>query len=592
MRVAFGGRGGFDAISPGHKHAAFLDFDASTASCSLEPSVELGRLPSSFPSSLEPSLELPRFVSWQNSEVGHLSAVSNDWSCSAALAGGGTSVGLHAKRPRTPLTISRDHEDLVDAQSKLPYQGGDLPRPNPRLWAALNAEQGQSPTAAPVDSSSPELSAPRNIEPHLDDAVDAFEASSFHRDGKAQKGSGPRVRRLASLKRTIPTDLLAKCWEERQPTGGRSRHPLPTQRPHRDLNQLSVAVHAKAKKVMKRPAVQRYPSEKEVHNAVTEKQNRTYMRAPYLKKPPGANLEGIHRKLQQQMAVMTANLRKEQKRTAAGHSWNATDATAIFEDVETPRFKEQEENALADVSGTFTQSNVWKYSVRLKVPLDVLKVAADIFCEHCEIPKKHRASKFLKGDVDLLEDSHIDTDKFGAILCQIIGVDDEDALPEGMLQSCFQVADGNNDHTVGFEEFALWYSRFGFSEDVLLPLEQKELRKMARKFEMKITDVEYYKRCFDSFDSDGSGEVDAEEFSQLLAILLKIPPHMELQKQRVQQFWRETDIDGGGSITFDEFLLFYKKYFEKTSSKNGVANSGCALTEFYRSLRLVSVARH
>jgi len=48
-----------------------------------------------------------------------------------------------------------------------------------------------------------------------------------------------------------------------------------------------------------------------------------------------------------------------------------------------------------------------------------------------------------------------------------------------------------------------------------------------------------------------------------------------------KQLWAQTDGDKGGTLEFEEFLLFYKKFFNVTDLSPGV----CPLEEFYRALR-------
>jgi len=69
------------------------------------------------------------------------------------------------------------------------------------------------------------------------------------------------------------------------------------------------------------------------------------------------------------------------------------------------------------------------------------------------------------------------------------------------------------------------------------------------------------KRVYDSFDKDGSGFIEPEEFLPLLAKLLKQPAET-LDKQEVWRNWDDMDADGSGTITFDEFLKWYCTTFD------------------------------
>merc|ERR1712187_1004283 len=114
---------------------------------------------------------------------------------------------------------------------------------------------------------------------------------------------------------------------------------------------------------------------------------------------------------------------------------------------------------------------------------------------------------------------------------------------------------------------------------------QREIRKIARKHGLPIVAVERYKTSFDTFDEDESGMIEYDEFEKLLCALIKVPKDLNLPTSRVRQFWTETDADGSGAIGFEEFLLFYTRYFTVASE------SACPVESFYRGLRQVSVSR-
>merc|ERR1712029_782393 len=90
---------------------------------------------------------------------------------------------------------------------------------------------------------------------------------------------------------------------------------------------------------------------------------------------------------------------------------------------------------------------------------------------------------------------------------------------------------------------------------------ERWLRKIAKKHGVSPDFVEMIKRCFDSYDVDSSGEVDANEFKQVLHRALKVPSHLELPPSRVQYFWSEIDSDGSGKTSFEEFIQWWLKHF-------------------------------
>jgi len=252
-------------------------------------------------------------------------------------------------------------------------------------------------------------------------------------------------------------------------------------------------------------------------------------------------------------------------------------------------FQTQQDN-MPTVQQAFTMKNkpnLWKYSVSLRIPLDILKIAHEIFDEFATMPNICTSPKRILG-IDnvaeetptLLEGCVITMDIFGDILCKLVSCATTEELPKGLLQRCLIAADPDGKGEIGFSEFAHWFSRFGFSEDLLLTPDQKELRRIARTYDMPVTDIEYYKKYFDTYDTDKSGFIDEGEFGALLTQLLKIPANLEMPKHRVRAFWIETDTDGSHSIGFEEFLQFYTKYFV-----NSGGEATCPLQGFYHGVR-------
>lgn len=191
---------------------------------------------------------------------------------------------------------------------------------------------------------------------------------------------------------------------------------------------------------------------------------------------------------------------------------------------------------------------------------------------------------------DVLAEGELTTDSFAKVLCKLSNVDAVESLPNGLLSSSFYGADSDNTNNLDFLEFASWYSRHGFSESVLLTAEQKRIRQIARKHGLPIVEVEEYKKAFDHFDEDGSGEIEYEEFVDLLNTLINVPKHLELPSSRVRQFWTETVSDKGGAVGFEDFLLFYTRYFSKTGPGKRDSKTS-PLEEFYHAIRPVPVQR-
>lgn len=66
------------------------------------------------------------------------------------------------------------------------------------------------------------------------------------------------------------------------------------------------------------------------------------------------------------------------------------------------------------------------------------------------------------------------------------------------------------------------------------------------------------KSVFDEFDKDSSGEISAHELGTALRLLGLNPTAKE-----IQDMINEIDRNGNGTIEFDEFMAFLKKYYKK-----------------------------
>merc|ERR1712187_184771 len=99
--------------------------------------------------------------------------------------------------------------------------------------------------------------------------------------------------------------------------------------------------------------------------------------------------------------------------------------------------------------------------------------------------------------------------------------------------------------------------------ELLLSEHERDLRSMAKVHDITPDAVEHIKRCFDTYDTDGSGEVDVDEFRQVLHKALEVPSHLELPDSRVMHFWSQIDNDNSGRVVFEEFLRWWLKYFDE-----------------------------
>jgi len=166
-------------------------------------------------------------------------------------------------------------------------------------------------------------------------------------------------------------------------------------------------------------------------------------------------------------------------------------------------------------------------------------------------------AEFNQHDAD--GDGQINREEFLSLVRKRTNMSNDEEIPIHLLRG---ISDG--DELFGFEEILRWSIGTAWSEEMMMPdANQRQLRRLAREQDMKLPDVEKVKRMFDEFDSDGSGEIEEEEFRHILRALLRVKDVTDIPLKRLQRYWREVDLDGGGSVTFHEFLVWYKSHFLK-----------------------------
>merc|ERR1711924_515520 len=101
-------------------------------------------------------------------------------------------------------------------------------------------------------------------------------------------------------------------------------------------------------------------------------------------------------------------------------------------------------------------------------------------------------------------------------------------------------ADGrgwDNDGSIAFSQFAVWFSSIGFSENLTLSSEEQRLRHLCRKHDMSFVDVDKYKSYFDRFDFDGDGQINEAEFATIVMKCAKVPPQVQIPPARMLHFF-------------------------------------------------------
>mmetsp|Transcript_78525 Transcript_78525/g.138342 ORF Transcript_78525/g.138342 Transcript_78525/m.138342 type:complete len:498 (+) Transcript_78525:78-1571(+) len=208
---------------------------------------------------------------------------------------------------------------------------------------------------------------------------------------------------------------------------------------------------------------------------------------------------------------------------------------------------------------------------KLGMPFDMTQEACNLF---------RKFSNF--DETENLLEANLNMDKFIHVLCDLCKVNDVDELEEDFVRSAFKTADRDGGGDIDVHEFAIWYSSFGFSEEMNLTKKDKDLRELARTINVPIVDMERFSRAFKRFDTDDSGTIDYDEFSALLYRLMKVPGGQEIPPDRIKKLWREADLDGSGDLSFAEFCQFYVKRFDQQDG------GSFDFSSFYTSVRRVS----
>mmetsp|Transcript_12827 Transcript_12827/g.28830 ORF Transcript_12827/g.28830 Transcript_12827/m.28830 type:complete len:211 (+) Transcript_12827:1102-1734(+) len=89
-------------------------------------------------------------------------------------------------------------------------------------------------------------------------------------------------------------------------------------------------------------------------------------------------------------------------------------------------------------------------------------------------------------------------------------------------------------------------------------VENRQTAEEFKQFGVTVLDVERVQTLFRKADEDGSGEIDKEEFRELLRKCLKVKG--DLPESRFQRLWLSADVNMDGLLTFKEFFLWWQHY--------------------------------
>jgi len=208
------------------------------------------------------------------------------------------------------------------------------------------------------------------------------------------------------------------------------------------------------------------------------------------------------------------------------------------------------------------------------VPLETMKDSAEIFKQYAKLERHAQDDEMLRSGV-------LNNDAMMKVVCKLTDVSRVEDLSMD-VRRVMAVADTNSDGQVDFHEFVVWYQNRAFLECMNLTKGDIENRAVAQRVGCDAEQIDRFRTMFDKFDIDGSGDIDMDEFRELLRILMKTPKHVEIPENRVENLYRECDADGSGEVDFEEFVTFYLRHFD--------ADSEDPLTDYYKGLRRVSIS--
>ncbi|CAJ1331978.1 unnamed protein product [Effrenium voratum] len=265
---------------------------------------------------------------------------------------------------------------------------------------------------------------------------------------------------------------------------------------------------------------------------------------------------------------------------AAQAFWNLTTATEARQEKQKRSGARHGSTGAKDTSdgtadryrGSPSGPGVPELSRRLGMPQQVAKEAAQLFQRFADIP---RNGGIFDGKLKIAQ--------LEKVLVALCDVGDVSELSSDFTERAFKAADRDTGGFIDLEEFAVWYSSFCFAEEVTVKPQVRQTRELARQMGLEIWAIEKFRVAFDKYDADGSGEIEFDEFSDMVQELLKIPSGHELPYDRLMTMWRSADMQQKGFLDFKEFCFFYVRMVSM--------EEGCdPIRDYYRNVRSVPVA--
>jgi len=174
-----------------------------------------------------------------------------------------------------------------------------------------------------------------------------------------------------------------------------------------------------------------------------------------------------------------------------------------------------------------------------------------------EVKQKHM--EFLKLDAD--NTGELSRPEFEEAIREHCKIPEGQEIPEHLVSSFWEGVDKDGDGSLDFEEYLFWVMSHEYTSDwVVLDETERALRSVAHRYSFDLVDVERVRRVFDFFDKDKSGFIDQGEFRECVCKLLGAKQISDVPANKLKRYWREVDTDCSGSVSLEEFVVWYMRY--------------------------------
>lgn len=185
----------------------------------------------------------------------------------------------------------------------------------------------------------------------------------------------------------------------------------------------------------------------------------------------------------------------------------------------------------------------------------------------------------------------LDKDAFAEILRKIFNLSSR-AMPSNIVDQAWSRMDrqkgkSGSEKTAGAAEaegFLEWYSENMFNREIReTDLSSATARSgvLAQKHGVSLVEIDKIRAIFDSFDLNGSGKIDREEFQVMLMSVFRAKTVDDEPSERANRFWMEIKQDASLTISFPEFCGWYITNFSTQDEGDDFATMASKLYEGY-----------